>query len=344
MFHLLVGDIGATKTLLGIFRGTADDLVEVHSARFASQEYVSLDSLLAEFLAPYPDLGFEAACFAVPGPVIDGVCTTTNLPWRLREAALTRPARTPLARLLNDVQAAAWGMLRLPHSDLAVINAGDGSPRRGNAVLVAAGTGLGEAILYWDGERYHAIATEGGHADFAPHGDIEIELLRFLRAKYGGHVSFERALSGPGLVNIYDFLGEARGTSAPPWLAQELRQGDAAAAIAEAALAGRDPTCVEALDLFAHIYGVEAGNLALKCLALGGVYLGGGIAPKILPALRRGSFMQGFTDKGRFAALLSRIRVMVALESRAALIGSAHVAVELAAQDRLSAGQTRHKG
>lgn len=340
MVHVLAGDIGGTKVLLAVFRVDQDRLVEVRGGRFASRDYDSLDSLLAEFLVPDTQQRLAGACFAVAGPVIDGACTATNLPWHLEEKELAVTARASPTRLVNDVQAAAWAMPRLPESSLAVINAGETMARRGNAVLIAAGTGLGEALLYWDGERHHAIATEGGHADFAPHSDVEIDFLRFLRAKFGGHVSFERVLSGPGLVNIHEFLREARGVPVPAWLARALAQGDAAAVIAEAALAKREPICIEALDVFAHIYGVEAGNLALKCLALGGVYLGGGIAPQILPVLRQGAFMRGFTDKGRFAELLSRIRVLVSLESRAALIGAGHFAADLATESGPTAEST----
>jgi len=334
MFEIVAGDIGGTKTLLGVFRDTDAGLVEIRTGRFASRDYDSFGALLAAFLAAEPGRRFDAACLAVAGPVIAGACTTTNLPWRLDETEVAGHVGAPRARLLNDVQAAAWGVLRLPESSLAVINAGRRPRHPGNAALIAAGTGLGEALLYWDGARHHAIATEGGHGDFAPHSDVEIELLRYLRARHGGHVSWERVLSGPGLRNIYGFLRQAEGATEPPWLSRRLEQGDAAAAIAEVGLAGGDPVCVAALETFAHIYGVEAGNLALKGLALGGVYIGGGIAPKILPALRGGAFMRGFTDKGRFAGLLAGIRVVVSLESRVALLGAARLAAELAAGSR----------
>ena len=185
----------------------------------------------------------------------------------------------------------------------------------------AAGTGLGEGILYWDGKQHHPIATEGGHVDLAPRTDQEIELLCYLRQKFAGRVSYERVLSGPGIHAVYSFLRDSGHVAEPSWLVEKLRSGDPSETISQLAVAGEDPLCVAALDLFCTIYGAEAGNLALKCMAVGGVFVGGGIAPKILPLLEKENFMQGFTDKGRFADLLGSIRVSVAFEPACSLGG-----------------------
>ncbi len=327
---ILAGDVGGTKTLLALYREADHGLLEIGRRRFASRSYGRFEDMLAEFLAEGPAGHPAAACFAVAGLVVDGAAVATNLPWRFDEVALAEATGASRCKLLNDVEAGALGMLRLDGSELAVLNPGDPPDRQGNIAVVAAGTGLGEAILYWDGAVHQPIATEGGHTDFAPHTDREYALLGFLRSKYGGHVSYERVLSGPGLHDMYRFLRSVSAAPEPGWLTMALETEDSPAVIARAGLADRDPVCAEALDLFTHIYGVEAGNLALKCLAFGGLFLGGGIAPKILPALKSSGFMRGFADKGRFAPWLRKIRVCVALNPEASLIGAAHFACRLA--------------
>jgi glucokinase len=217
-------------------------------------------------------------------------------------------------------------MLHLRPDELSLLSAGAKPKRKGNVAVIAAGTGLGEAMLFWDGSQYCPVASEGGHADFAPRTDQEIELLRYLRTQYGGHVSYERVLSGPGFFNLYAFLRDSGYAPEPDWLKERLRSGDPSATITQVGLAGDDPLCSATLDLFAAIYGAEAGNLALKCLAVGGVYVGGGIAPKILDKLKDGAFFRAFTDKGRFSSLMKSIEVSVALNPRAPLIGAAHFA------------------
>lgn len=326
---ILAADIGGTKTDVALFVEVEGVLQSVEEVRYPSRRYDSLEQILAEFVAAHPGVEVDAACFGVAGPVLDGVCNATNLPWHIDEQALAMSLGVPRLKLLNDVEAGAYGMLRLSPADLAVLNPGLKVDYRGNVAVVAAGTGLGEAMLYWDDVEHHVIASEGGHADFAPHTDREIALLRYLRQRYGGHVSYERVLSGPGLAAIYDFLRQSSGTVEPAWLRDELSSEDPGAVIVRTAVAGEDRVCVETVELFAHAYGVEAGNLALKCLARGGVFLGGGIAPRILPVLESGTFMRGFTDKGRFAPLLRDIRVSVALDPSTALLGAAHCAVKL---------------
>jgi glucokinase len=235
-------------------------------------------------------------------------------------------------KLLNDLEALAYGSLVLAPEDLHVLHAGASPPRKGNVAVIAAGTGLGEAFLIRAGDRYHPVASEGGHADFAPRTDQEIALLRHLREKLGGRVSYERVVSGPGLVNVYEFLRESGAAPLSPGTERRLASEDPAAVISELGLPGTrsDPLCAAALDLFCSVYGAEAGNLALKCVALGGVIVGGGIAPKILPALARGPFVESFLDKGRYRGLLAGIPVRVALNDRAPLLGAAHYALALA--------------
>jgi len=243
--------------------------------------------------------------------------------------ALARAVGAPRVKLLNDLEATGYGILHLPADELCALNPGSRPGRRGNAAVIAAGTGLGEAILYWDGVRHHPIASEGGHVDFAPRTDQEIELLRYLRAKVGGRVSVERVLSGPGFHDIYCFLRDSGHAAESPQLAALLRTEDPNPTITRLGLAGEDPLCVATLQLFSALYGSEAGNLALKCLAVGGVFVGGGIAPKVLPVLQDGSFLRGFTDKGRFTDLMKGIEVSVALNPAAALIGAAYSALHL---------------
>jgi glucokinase len=266
--------------------------------------------------------------------VIEGRVRTTNLPWTVDAAALARKLGLPGVGLLNDLEANAWAVEWLPPGDLSPIQ--EGAPgAAGNVAVMAAGTGLGEAALVRGGGTTVSLASEGGHADFAPRQDVEVELLRHLRAKFG-HVSYERVVSGPGLLNVYEFLRDSGRGEEPAWLAEDMRRTDPPAAISEAALAGKCALCELALDLFLGVYGAEAGNLALRTMATGGVYLGGGIAPKIFgrrpghdPARSSRSveaFRQAFVDKGRFGALLETIPVRVILNDKAALLGAARYA------------------
>jgi glucokinase len=326
---ILAGDIGGTKTLVALFERAGDGVSLLREATFQSEEHPSLESILSKFLHTAPTRALQAACFGVPGVVFDGRCQTTNLTWTLDEGTLAAAIRVPRVKLLNDLEATAYGMLHLQSNDLAQLNPGVQPTPRGNIAVIAAGTGLGEALVVWDGVQHHPVASEGGHADFAPRTDQEIDLLRYLRAKFGGHVSYERVLTGPGLQNIYVFLRDTGYARQPGWLAEQLAGGDPSATIAQVGVAGHEPLCAAALELFCSVYGAEAGNLALKCLAVGGVFVGGGIAPKILPALHAGGFMRAFTDKGRFADLLHRIPVNVALNPRAPLLGAAHYALRL---------------
>ena len=320
---ILAGDIGGTKTALALFEPSETGIRELRGATFPSRTYGSLEAILEEFLKDGPRGSLEAACFGVAGRVHQGKARTTNLPWCVDAEQLANVLGTRRVRLVNDLEAAAYGMLFLAPDQFEWLHPGRSPQEAANIAIIAPGTGLGEAILYWDEQRYRPIASEGGHADFAPRTDQEIALLKCLRARLGGHVSYERVLSGDGICNIYSFLRDAGDVPEPPWLRQRLESGDRNVAITQVGLSGEHPLCVEALDLFCSILGAEAANLALKCLATAGVIVGGGIAPKILPALKKGTFMKGFTDKGRFSDWLRDIPVRVALHPRAPLLGAA---------------------
>ena len=317
---MLAGDVGGTKTVLALFEVHGFDVTLLESERCASRDFASLEAAIAGFMNGVAHAPIAAACFGVPGVVMNGEATATNLPWTVDETALRNAIPSPQVTLLNDLEAAAWGVLELPAADIVSLQAG--TRRSGHKVLIAAGTGLGEALIIAEGTRYHVVASEGGHADFAPRTALESELLDYLRREFG-HVSYERVLSGPGLLNIFRFLRETSGLVEPQWLRDRLTAGEPSAAISEVGLAGGHPLCVEALGLFASVYGAEAGNLGLKALALGGVFVGGGIAPKILPAFKSGAFLDGFLDKGRMAPLLRGIPVHVVLDPRTPLLGAA---------------------
>ncbi len=328
---LLAGDIGGTKTLLALFERTGGGLRALRESVFPSRDYASLEEILAAFLAGGPRVEIAAGCFAVAGPVIDGRAKATNLPWEMEQSTLARAIGAPRVTLLNDLEGTAYGMLFLRPEEQHVLNAGTRPVLGGNVAVIAAGTGLGEAMLYFDGKQHHPIASEGGHADFAPQTDQEVALLAYLRQRFGGHVSYERILAGPGLHNVYCFLRDTGMAKESPELRDVLAAApDPSPVISQRGLARSDGLCTEALDLFCRVYGAEAGNFALRFLAVGGVFLGGGIAPKILPALSRGSFLEAYTWKGRFTPLLQSIPVRVCLNPKAALHGAAHYAARLA--------------
>ncbi len=323
---LLAGDIGGTKTVIALLDEAGDRLRVVREETFPSRQHASLEEILERFLAGGDRPPIRAACFGVAGAVVEGKSQATNLPWAMAESALAEALRVPHVKLLNDLEAAAYGMLHLEPAERCELQRG--VPRKGNMAVIAAGTGLGEAILVWDGARHLAVASEGGHADLAARNDLEIALLRFLQHEFG-HVSYERVLSGPGLFNIYRFLRASGYGVEPAWVTSRLEREDPSAVVSELGLAGTDPLCQKALDMFVSIYGAAAGNLALKALAVGGVYVGGGIAPKIQPKLTNGSFIAAFREKGRFAGLLESIPVHLALNPRVPLMGAAHYAREM---------------
>jgi glucokinase len=259
----------------------------------------------------------------VAGAVVDGQVRTTNLPWRVSERGLATELQIPRVLLLNDLEAAAHGVIAISDpASLLTLQHGSPPAERHSLVLVSAGTGLGVALMWWDGHGYQVAASEGGHCDFAPQDEVEDALLHSLRAQFG-HVSYERIVSGPGLVNLYRFLRAYRQVPEPAWLTERIGDGDPAPVVTATALAGEDDVCDETLTRFVRIYGAAAGNYALTALAVGGVFVGGGIAPKILPRMREGPFLEAFVAKGRFAEGLRRIPVHIVLATDAALLGAA---------------------
>jgi len=322
--RILVGDIGGTKTGLALAEVAGDQVTLGAARRYPSGDFESLEAVVARYLTE-ADQGRGATCslgaFAIAGPIKGRRSKTTNLPWEIDADRLERVLGLEHVGLLNDLEAVAWGIAALGPADLLELHAGEPGGR-GNACIVAAGTGLGEAGLYWDGERHHPFATEGGHTDFAPADEREFALLRHLQGRYG-RVSWERVASGMGIANIYGFLLERRQAQSPDWLAAAMAEGDVAAAVAGAAAAGRCPICAETMELFFSFYGREAGNMGLKHMALGGVYLGGGVAPKNLEALKEGHFLQGFFAKGRMEPLMRRMPVRVILRGDTPLLGCA---------------------
>ena len=322
---ILAGDIGGTKTQLGLFEIEKGAVSVFRKAVFPSQAYSGLDQIIIEFLE---NLGqkITAACFGVAGPVIDGNCTTTNLPWVVNSSKLAALLSLDVVTLLNDLEAIGYGIPLLEPDQMCVLN--EGEQTQGNFGIIAAGTGLGEASLFWDGERHIPSASEGGHVDFAPRNEIEIELLQFMFKKLG-RISVERIVSGPGLFSIYEFLRDSGYGRESKTIAARFAEQDPSSVISTAALNGECPLSVQALDLFTTIYGATAGNLALTLMATGGIYIAGGIAPKILEKLQDGSFMRAFTDKGRFSALVSKIPVLVILNDEVPLLGAARVAAAM---------------
>lgn len=316
---VLSGDIGGTKTRLAVIEVNGTQVRTVREQSYASRDHTAFDELLGSFLQD-ADIPNRAA-FGIAGPVQGRGVQTTNLPWRIDADQLQARFGFSLCVLLNDLEATAYGLPALGMEDFLTLQPGE-TDVCGNAAVIAAGTGLGEAGLFWDGQRHCPFATEGGHASFSPGDELEVGLLHHLQQRYA-HVSWERIVSGPGLVSLYEFLCEYRHARMPDSLQYEMRQGDAAAAIADTALAGRDELCVAAMTLFVRLYGAEAGNLALKVMSRGGLYLGGGIAPKILPHLQGRAFLDAFINKGRMRPLLEAMPVKVILNDRAALYGSA---------------------
>jgi len=318
--RVLAGDVGGTKTSLAIFEAEGTRLETLALKEYPSRQYDSLDEIVRRFVGQQ-DHACDWAGFGIAGPVRDGKAETTNLPWLVDAKKLADDAGFRKVWLMNDLEANAWGIAALEEKDFCVLNEGTPEPA-GNASIISAGTGLGQAGLYWDGERHRPFASEGGHSDFSPNSDLEIDLLRYLKQRYS-HVSWERVVSGRGLVNIYRFLCDYRGLETPAWLAKEMESGDQAVVISKASQTGRCPVCRETLDLFVHLYGVEAGNHALKIMATAGVYIGGGIAPKNLDRFRDPTFLRGFRSKGQMEHLMRDMPVKMILNERTALYGPA---------------------
>ena len=321
---ILAGDIGGTNARLAVFDVVDGHFSLISASVFHSREYSSLDEIVSKFVET-ANVHPHAACFGVAGPVRNGRVEASNLPWIIESKRLAEELDLKKTLLINDLEANAWGIAFLDPADLVSLNQVKGTPI-GTQAVISAGTGLGEAGMYWDGAKHHVFACEGGHADFAPRNELETELLRYLRVRFG-HVSYERIVSGPGLVNVFNFLRDTGRGVEPKWLADEMLHSDPAAAISRAAIDGKCGLSEQAIDLFVSIYGAEAGNLALKIMATGGIYLGGGIAPKMLPKLAGPLFMEGFLSKGRMQHLLEAIPVKVITNDKVALLGAARFAV-----------------
>lgn len=326
---ILAGDVGGTKVHLALFDFTAGKLNHTRDKQYPAKEYSGLEEIVKEFLGTDQ---VSAACFGVPGPVRDGRLRLTNLPWTLDSRELAKNLGVDHVFLINDLEANGYGVAELGPDQIYTLSEGDAS-QIGNRGLIAAGTGLGEGILAWNGRIHVPYPSEGGHTDFGPRDEEEIELLRFLQRKYNGRISYERVVSGMGLTNIYEFLRDNRGIEEPKWLADKIAEAhDPNSVITEMALTAKSELCAKALDMMVSIYGAEAGNLALKVLSVGGLYVGGGIAPKILEKLKDGTFIKAFQDKGRLSQLLINMPVRVILDSRAALLGAAAYAEARAAE------------
>lgn len=322
---ILAGDIGGTNARLACFTADAGGrLASVLERDYPSRDHATLEEIVAQFVSGR-EVELEGACFGIAGPVSNGRVVTPNLPWVVDKRELASRLGIQTVLLINDLEANTYGIAALAPEDLVVLN--QGAPHaEGNYAVIAAGTGLGQAGAYWDGRTHRPLACEGGHTDFAPRNDLEMALLRYLFKQYE-HVSYERVLSGAGLVHVYSFLRDTGRGEEPAWLADEMREGDRAAIVSAAALEGKSELAGQAMDLFVSLYGAEAGNLALKFKSTGGVFVGGGIAPKIIAKLQGPAFMEAFVAKGRMRPLLESMPVKVILNDRTALLGAARCAM-----------------
>ena len=318
---ILAADVGGTKTYVGFFDSAEKGYEPLVEARVSTADHSSLGVLLAAF-AQEAGLTPDRVAVGVPGPVRHLPVRAVNLPWLIDPAEMRAALGLDQVHLLNDLEATAYGTLVLPPEDTVTLNEGRSDPE-GNIAVIAAGTGLGEGGLCWSGRHYVTIASEGGHTDFSPGNASEAELFLYLRKRFD-HVSWERVVSGPGLVQLYEFLRDSGRFDEPGWLSRELEQGDPSQIISRVAMEGRCDLAMQALDHFVSLYGAEAGNLALKMLATGGVFVGGGIAPKIIDKLQGGRFMEAFLAKGRLAQPLQDMPVKVILNDKTAFLGAAY--------------------
>jgi glucokinase len=315
---ILAGDIGGTKTLLALYNHQGECLAK---QQYSSQAAKQFSTLLDDFLSRHHKPSLSRICLGVAGPIVDGNCITTNLPWHVTCSDIKAQTGTQSVTLLNDLQATSWGLLHLPETDFETLNSGNENPSAPIAVL-AAGTGLGEAIIVKPEGQAFVMSTEGGHSDFAAQNEQDFKLLQFLQNKYGQHISYERVVSGMGIADIYDFLVQSGCFPCLHSTEQRFNTEDKASVISQQAIEKTDPLCIETMQIFCRCYGAEAGNLALKTLSYGGVLLAGGIAAKNLPLMKEGSFIQAFTHKGRYHELLNTIPVKICLNPEAALYGA----------------------
>ena len=328
---ILAGDVGGTKVHLALYNFEGGRLKPVRDEKFPAQEFPTLDAAVEKFLAPGEREQIVAACFGCPGPVRDGRLKLTNLPWTLDQRDLAKSLSIEHIFLINDLEANGYGIPELAPESIVTLHEGDTSAV-GHRGLIAAGTGLGEALLIWDGKTHRPIPSEGGHCDFAARTDREIALLEYLRRTLNGRVSWERVVSGLGIKNVYAYLRDVEKMDEPQWLRDRMKTEDPNAVIGQCAEDGSSALCFETMQTFAAAYGAEAGNIALKVLATGGMYLGGGIAPKSLKTLASGGFVQAYLDKGRLSPVLESIPVRVILDDTCALLGAAAYAEARAAE------------
>lgn len=324
---ILVGDVGGTKTRLALYESKKGKMIRVEKEDFPSGDYEGLESIINDFLEK-KKVAVEAACFGVPGPVANGESSATNLPWFLSERSIAEQTPVKKVKLINDLVALTSAVPHLTSDELAVLYEGNNLDKSAPRAVLAPGTGLGVAFLYFDGDRYHVHASEGGHIDFAPNTQMEIELLKHLQRKFG-RVSYERVLCGPGLVNIYEFLKDSGYAPEPPELQARLEKGHRAAVISTAGQAGEFEICIKALDMFVSMLGAQAGNMVLTLLTTGGVYLGGGIPPKIAKKLSDGVILESYFNKGRLRPLVEKTPLYLIKDDHAALLGAAHIAAQL---------------
>lgn len=323
--YILAGDIGGTKSNIATFRIVGSELVKVRNERFPSAEYASLNAILREYLAD-DERPIVGASFGIPGPVSDGRAKPTNLSWGVDAEEISAGFEIPHVALLNDLAANAYGISHLKAEDFTIIQKG-AEDASGNRCVVSPGTGLGQAGLFWDGRRHHVWACEGGHADFAPRNEMEIALLEYLMKQFG-HVSVERVVSGMGIENIYKFLRDTGRGKELPAVSEEMKSEDPNRVISAYASTGACPMCVQTLELFSGCLGAESGNMALKTMALGGVFLGGGLPAKLLSHIQSVGFLHAFNGKGRMASLMEKIPVVVVMNEETALLGAGYYALE----------------
>ncbi|HJV65184.1 MAG TPA: glucokinase [Geomonas sp.] len=320
---ILAADVGGTSTRLAYFEEEGGELAALAEGRYPSGGHSSLVEIVSRFSAQHK-LTAQRACFGIAGPVLDGRVRTPNLPWHIDSRELAQVLELPEVRLINDLEANTYGIAALKGDDLFTLNAGIPNVT-GTIAVVSAGTGLGQSLAYWDGRTHRPLPSEAGHADFAPRNELESELLLYLQARHG-RVSYERVVSGPGLLAIYRFLRDRHYFSEQPAIIAAMNAGDPPAVITSAALDESCPLCVKTLELFVSVYGAESGNAALRFLATGGLYLGGGIPPRILEKLKGPTFMLAFGSKGRLSQLVQSIPVHVILNEKTALLGAGRAA------------------
>lgn len=315
---VLAGDVGATKTNLALYKTEKGQVMLQYEAQYKSRHYKNIFDLIRAFIGnnlPFPD----SICLGVAGPVFQGQARLSNIDWEINADDLSAHFNIKKVRLINDLEATAYGLAMLNDSDVVTIHHGDDTAH-GNAAIIAPGTGLGEAGLYWDGNYYHPFATEGGHADFAARNEFDFDLYNFLRKKFG-HVSWERLVCGPGIVNIYQFLRDEKKQEVPEWLREEIAKGDAPAVISRHV--SESEICKETMRLFIRFLAYESANLVLKLKATGGLFIGGGIAPKIVALLENNAFYSSFCQSGRLNYLLEKVPVKIILNDKTALLGAA---------------------